>query len=191
MIFFGVKSWFFTRNTPKIFVPPSARRNLFKCATPLTLNPGSAPERGHKTSLTPSLFSSSCSKPGKWTIMYLCVRFIHFGIGSWNCSDSEVFLFFSVRFWNCSDSEVFWNCSDSEVFLFYSPCIIIFIFFQISVNSKMWTSNSSNRNIYVLSEWKRTITLWTGWIIVNIPVYQTFLTIMNKEFYFLENAYVD
>ena len=38
--FFGVKSWFFTRNTPTIFVPPSARRNFFKC-TPLTWNPGS------------------------------------------------------------------------------------------------------------------------------------------------------
>jgi hypothetical protein len=32
--FFGVKSWFFTRNTPKIFAPPSARRNFFKCASP-------------------------------------------------------------------------------------------------------------------------------------------------------------
>ena len=40
--FFGVKSWFFTRNTPKIFAPPSARRNFFKCA-PLTWNPESAP----------------------------------------------------------------------------------------------------------------------------------------------------
>ena len=29
--FFGVKSWFFTRNTPKIFAPPSARRNFFRC----------------------------------------------------------------------------------------------------------------------------------------------------------------
>ena len=29
--FFGVKSWFFTRNTPKIFAPPSARRNFFNC----------------------------------------------------------------------------------------------------------------------------------------------------------------
>ena len=27
--FFGVKSWFFTRNTPTIFAPPSARRNFF------------------------------------------------------------------------------------------------------------------------------------------------------------------
>ena len=27
--FFGVKSWFFTRNTPNIFAPPSARRNFF------------------------------------------------------------------------------------------------------------------------------------------------------------------
>jgi hypothetical protein len=32
--FFGVKSWFFTRNTPKNFPPPSARRNFFKCAPP-------------------------------------------------------------------------------------------------------------------------------------------------------------
>ena len=37
MIFFGVKSWFFTWNTPKI-----SRAIFFKCA-PLTWNPGSAP----------------------------------------------------------------------------------------------------------------------------------------------------
>ena len=42
--FFGVKSWFFTRNTPKIFAPPSARRNFFKYASPLTWNHGSVPE---------------------------------------------------------------------------------------------------------------------------------------------------
>ena len=30
--FFGVKSWFSTRNIPKIFAPPSARRIFFKCA---------------------------------------------------------------------------------------------------------------------------------------------------------------
>ena len=41
--FFGVKSWFFTRNSTKIFAPPSARRNFFNCA-PLTWNPGSAPD---------------------------------------------------------------------------------------------------------------------------------------------------
>ena len=35
--FFGVKSWFFTRNIPKIFAPPSARRNFFKCAPPPNL----------------------------------------------------------------------------------------------------------------------------------------------------------
>ena len=32
--FFGVKSWFLTRNTPKIFAPPSVRGNFFKCAPP-------------------------------------------------------------------------------------------------------------------------------------------------------------
>jgi hypothetical protein len=36
--FFGVKSWFFTRNTPTIFAPPSARCNFFKCA-PSNLKP--------------------------------------------------------------------------------------------------------------------------------------------------------
>jgi hypothetical protein len=41
--FFGVKSWFFTRNTPKIFAPPFARRNCFK-SDPLTWNSGSAPD---------------------------------------------------------------------------------------------------------------------------------------------------
>ena len=30
--FLGVKSWFFTRNTPKISVPPSTWRNFFNCA---------------------------------------------------------------------------------------------------------------------------------------------------------------
>ena len=30
--FVDVKSWFFTRNTPKMFAPPSARRNFVKCA---------------------------------------------------------------------------------------------------------------------------------------------------------------
>jgi hypothetical protein len=41
--FFCVKSWFFTRNTQKMFAPPSARRK-FLSAPPLTWNPGSAPE---------------------------------------------------------------------------------------------------------------------------------------------------
>ena len=54
--FFGVKSWFFTRNTPKIFAPPSAiGKNMIFCRKivifhtksappPLTWNPGSAPD---------------------------------------------------------------------------------------------------------------------------------------------------
>ena len=48
--FFGVKSWFFTRNTPTIFAPPSARCNFSKCAPPLTWNPGSAPVSDNKWS---------------------------------------------------------------------------------------------------------------------------------------------
>ena len=42
--FFGIKSWFFTRNTPKMFVSPSARHNFFKCPSSLTWNSGSTPE---------------------------------------------------------------------------------------------------------------------------------------------------
>ena len=32
--FFGVKSWFFTQNTPKMFAPSSAQRNFLNCAPP-------------------------------------------------------------------------------------------------------------------------------------------------------------
>jgi hypothetical protein len=35
--FFGVRSWFFTRNTPKMFAPPYARRNFLKWAPPPNL----------------------------------------------------------------------------------------------------------------------------------------------------------
>ena len=69
MIFFGVKSWFFTRNTPKLFSPPSARRNIFKCAPPLTLNPGSAPakrimcEKNIKYRSVYSLFLQELNRP--------------------------------------------------------------------------------------------------------------------------------
>jgi len=32
--FFFLKSWFFTRNTPNIFAPPSPLADFFKCAPP-------------------------------------------------------------------------------------------------------------------------------------------------------------
>jgi hypothetical protein len=50
--FFGIKSRFFTRITPKRFASPSALRNFFKCALPLTWNPGSAPEHANTWHLT-------------------------------------------------------------------------------------------------------------------------------------------
>jgi hypothetical protein len=37
--FLGVKSWFFTRNTPNIFAPPSARRNFFWVCPPFPIPP--------------------------------------------------------------------------------------------------------------------------------------------------------
>ena len=45
MIFFSIKSWFFTRKPPKMFTPPYARCDFFKvCPPPLTWNPGSVPD---------------------------------------------------------------------------------------------------------------------------------------------------
>jgi hypothetical protein len=40
---FGIKSWFFTQNTPKIFAPPSARCNFFKYAPSASLKSWSCP----------------------------------------------------------------------------------------------------------------------------------------------------
>ena len=49
--FFGVKSWFFTRNTPKISrLPPLGAINL--SAPLLTWNPGSAPDSGGNYCMT-------------------------------------------------------------------------------------------------------------------------------------------
>jgi hypothetical protein len=42
--FFGIKLWFITRNTPKIFAPSYARRNFFKCTPSLTWNSGYTPD---------------------------------------------------------------------------------------------------------------------------------------------------
>ena len=70
--FFGVKSWFFTRNTQKMFAPPSARRIFFKCA-PLTLNPGSAPEQLCTTCSTSNIINNDL-----WLKLYVhCHNFFH------------------------------------------------------------------------------------------------------------------
>jgi hypothetical protein len=51
----------------------------------------------HKTSFTLPLFIwSACTMTGKWTVIHLCVRSLHF----------ENFYDFSFGFWNCSDSVV-------------------------------------------------------------------------------------
>ena len=72
--FFGVKSWFFTRNTPKIFAPPSARPNFFKC-TPLTWNAGSAPafliKDLHKKLLRAKNITSHLVKNTYYKILYI------------------------------------------------------------------------------------------------------------------------
>ena len=95
--FFGVKSRFFTRNTPIFFAPPSAigknmifwrkivffhmkypnifrassaRRNFFKCAPPLTWNPGSAPDV-HRCFLS-SITNKICTG-----YMYIYIRVIY------------------------------------------------------------------------------------------------------------------
>ena len=78
MIFFGVKSWFFTRNTPKMFAPPSARRNFFKCAPPpppLTWNPGSAPVMyiNNKKYINVAIINGLCLS----AIIFLCLHRVY------------------------------------------------------------------------------------------------------------------
>ena len=67
--FVGVKSWFFTRNTPTIFSPPSARRNFFKY--PPTWNPGSAP--GLQPPPLPRLSCSIITAVVYWMFCFLRV----------------------------------------------------------------------------------------------------------------------
>ena len=80
--FFGVKSWFFTRNTPIIFAPPSAWGHFFKC-TPLTWNLGSAPEyiliyRNFQTLFLPlwtlGLIWTNCIYSNTFRVMILLLR---------------------------------------------------------------------------------------------------------------------
>ena len=88
--FFGVKSWFFTRNTPKIFAPPSARRNFFKSA-PLTWNPGFAPgDRmlvGFTTTYAISVYHHWCcefeSRSGRGVQHYVIKVCQWFATGRW------------------------------------------------------------------------------------------------------------
>ena len=49
-----------------------------------------------------TFYWSACTKPGKWVVMYLCVRgidfasFYDFDIWFWNCSNSGIFSHFIV-----------------------------------------------------------------------------------------------
>jgi hypothetical protein len=70
---FGVKSCFFTRNTPNIF----ARRNFLKCA-PLTWNPGSAP--GIVVSNTYCVVFLLCFFFVLCTLCCQCLWIVHIGI---------------------------------------------------------------------------------------------------------------
>ena len=54
----------------------------------------------------------------------------------------------------------FQNCSDNVLFLFFILFRLNYCIIQISVNSKVWTSNSSNRYIYRLSEYN--LMNWVG-----------------------------
>ena len=86
--FFGIKSWFFTRNTPTIFAPPSARHNFFYMHPPLTWNPRSAPGiifslcfiisriklGGHLSSLPSKFPNLVCSNV---ELLHLALHFTH------------------------------------------------------------------------------------------------------------------
>jgi hypothetical protein len=100
---FCVKWWFFTRNTPKIFAPPSARRNFLKCA-PLAWNPGSAPgyvlladDHENNASYFPFMSTKKVVpyfcvlREGYYVIIWLIVRICVF-IKDWKLINSELFI---------------------------------------------------------------------------------------------------
>ena len=64
--FFGVKSWFFTRNTPKVFAPPFAQRNF------LSAPPPPPPPPNLKCWIRPLKGSSWSWSYGSWIYNYLC-----------------------------------------------------------------------------------------------------------------------
>ena len=78
--FFGVKSWFFTRNTTNIFLPPLGA--IFLCAPPLTWNPGSAPV-------------IVCSNPSTVVVLiylsYFCIYYI--------CLPNVMIIVYEIKFW--------------------------------------------------------------------------------------------
>ena len=47
---------------------------------------------------TSTFYWSACTKPEKWTVIYLYVTGIDFDIWFWNCSDSVVFVVFLLDF---------------------------------------------------------------------------------------------
>ena len=91
--FFGVKSWFFTRNTPTMFAPPSVRRNFFKCAP--------APEM------------HVCFRT--WRPMDIAFAFLgmHASFKKWIYLDKAVVFGDAREFWNmdiCRQSSCFGAC---------------------------------------------------------------------------------
>jgi len=56
-----------------------------------------------------TFYWNACAKPGKWAVMYFCVRDIDFAsfydcdIWFWNCSDSGIFCFsfYNTVLWRC------------------------------------------------------------------------------------------
>jgi hypothetical protein len=141
--FFGVKSWFFTRNTPKIFAPPSARRNLFKCA-PLTWNPGSVPAKY-------MYVIKSCNHDISETIrnidnfqLYLWIIFQQYLL--WYCS--------LVGWLNMSSCDVYistvscqciYIARNTTAFLKY---LIICEYFQLRSNTWLWRAIWKNGHRY-------------------------------------------
>ena len=126
--FFGVKSWFFTRNTPKIFAPPSARRNFFNC-DPLKL----------KSWIRPCISGS----PGAVVIHNLS-NFNNDHSSEWhqttvidNCSNHN-----TSHFSDCSKTVVIYNPSNCKIN--HSSCwpqtVVIYKSLQSLVDPKKWWS---------------------------------------------------
>jgi hypothetical protein len=113
-----------------------------------------------KTRLTPPLFFhwSACIMPGKWAVVYLCVRGIDYASFYdlsviWNFSDMfEIVLFVIVCFFNVLHFKkftVFFNLTYNNVYIFFLWIILTWF---------PWKSVAAKKISYWIRGW-----LWLIW----------------------------
>jgi hypothetical protein len=140
--FFGVKSWFFTRNTPNISAPPSAWRNFL--SAPPNLKSWIRPWYGNDLhdriiSLRGEVWvqQTSWSQPLFNEEKSFCL-FVRFDIRVWNCSDS-VELFWQcgivLTVWNLVYHFIIYNVYTSYLYIWGLVCLRLYYYHSVDISA--------------------------------------------------------